>query len=193
LGGRQLGDLAINPDGSGQVNLTNNPAPDFTPEWSPDGSKIVFYRNLGLAPRQDLDVFVMNADGSGQTNLTKNSGPDDFHPSWSPDGEKIVFGSNRENSLDLYIMNADGTDVTRLTNNSQINFAPAWSPDGKKIAFTSVPRDDDNNRDIHVINVDGGGKRTSPMTTRLMKELTGRRTETRSCLQATATETPMST
>lgn len=31
---------AMSSDGSGQVNLTNNPARDFDPAWSPDGTKI---------------------------------------------------------------------------------------------------------------------------------------------------------
>ena len=35
----------MNADGSGQTNLTNNPANDSHPSWSPDGSRIVFYSN----------------------------------------------------------------------------------------------------------------------------------------------------
>jgi Tol biopolymer transport system component len=34
---------AMNPDGSGQTNLTNNPASDSGPAWSPDGSRIAFH------------------------------------------------------------------------------------------------------------------------------------------------------
>ena len=67
-----------NADGSAQTNLTNNPARDEYPAWSPDGSKIAFQSNRDGGPR----IYVMNADGSGQTKLT-NQG--DEYPAWSPE------------------------------------------------------------------------------------------------------------
>ncbi len=33
---------SMNPDGSGQTNLTNNSTVDVNPAWSPDGTKIAF-------------------------------------------------------------------------------------------------------------------------------------------------------
>ena len=53
-------------DGTGQIRLTDSPALDAFPDWSPDGSKIAFVSVRG----GDADIFVMNVDGSGQTNLT---------------------------------------------------------------------------------------------------------------------------
>jgi Tol biopolymer transport system component len=62
----------MNTDGSGQTNLTNNPATDSRPAWSPDGLKIVF-----TSSRDDnSEIYVMNADGSGQTRLTTNPATD---------------------------------------------------------------------------------------------------------------------
>jgi len=55
-------------DGSGLTNLTNNPAGDGQPVWSPDGSKILF-----VSDRDGNDeIYVMKADGSDPTNLTDN-------------------------------------------------------------------------------------------------------------------------
>jgi TolB protein len=35
----------MNADGSAQTNLTNNPASDGDPAWSPDGTKLAFTRS----------------------------------------------------------------------------------------------------------------------------------------------------
>jgi len=67
----------INADGTGQTNLTNNPAWDGDYTWSPDGSQIAF-----VSERDDnLEIYVTNADGTGQTNLTNNPADDD-RPAW---------------------------------------------------------------------------------------------------------------
>ena len=141
---------AMNANGTGQTRLTNNPATDDEPAFSPDGSKIAFHSTRD----GNLEVYVMNANGTGQTRLTNNSSPD-AHPSWSPDGSKIAFRSDRDGNLEIYVMNSDGSNQTRLTNNPALDFYPAWSPDGSKIAFET---DRDGNREIYTMNPDGSGQ-----------------------------------
>ena len=53
---------SMNPDGSDQVNLTNDPAEDPDPVWSPDGTRIAFV----TASEGHRNIYVMNADGSGR-------------------------------------------------------------------------------------------------------------------------------
>ncbi len=137
----------MNADGSNQTNLTNNPASDDYPSWTPDAKKIAFGSNRD----GNAEVYIMNADGSDQTRLTDNPAFDAF-PSWSPDGKKIAFASERDGNMNVYIMNTDGSNQTRLTNNPAHDVKPQWSPDGKKIAFQTTRH---GKEEIYVMNSDG--------------------------------------
>ncbi|MCA1693055.1 MAG: hypothetical protein LC733_12990, partial [Actinobacteria bacterium] len=80
--------LAMNADGSGTpTNLTNNPANDNAPNWSPDGSKIFFSSNRPSGGGGN-EIWVMNADGSNPVNVT-NLSSNDSVPVFSPDGSQI--------------------------------------------------------------------------------------------------------
>ena len=146
-------------DGGNPQNLTNNPADDRVPSWSPDGKRIVF------SSRRDgnLEIYVMDADGSNPQNLTNNPYNDRF-PSWSPDSERIVFTARRdghfENELaityEIYVMGADGMNQQRLTENRKNEWYTSWSPDGNRIAFSSDRKGDLVNFDIYVMDADGG-------------------------------------
>jgi Tol biopolymer transport system component len=143
-GGQRLEIFAMNPDGSDQTNLTNNPALDYAPAGSPDGRRIAFLRCEEIC-----HLFVMNADGSGQRRLTNDPGPDYF-ATWSPDGRSIAF---ERGDGDIWVMNADGSNPRNLTNSpSTDERGPDWSPDGRRIAFER------NDRDIWLMNADGRGQ-----------------------------------
>jgi Tol biopolymer transport system component len=142
------GDIYVmNVDGSGVTQLTNGPAIDADPDWSPDRTKIAFTSNR----TGNGDVYVMNADGTGVTQLTTSNAVDTLG-SWSPDGTRIAFTSTRDGNPEIYVMNADGSGQTRLTNNPRIDADPFWSPDGTKIAFSTTR---DGNSEVYVMNANG--------------------------------------
>ena len=62
-------------DGSDQTRLTSNDTNDYSPEWSPSGSQIVFLSLRDGNP----EIYVMDADGNNQTRLT-NTPAGEFSP-----------------------------------------------------------------------------------------------------------------
>jgi len=118
---------------------------DYTPAWSPDGSKIVF--------ACAVEICVMNDDGSGIVQLTTNVRAE--APAWSPDGSRIAF--HREDpsgNWDIYVMDAGGGNLVRLTTDPSTDGFPDWSPDGTRIAFRRVIS---GTSQILVMNADGTG------------------------------------
>ena len=97
---------------------------DSGPDWSPDGSLIVFSSN-----REGGGLFVVRPDGTGIRRLTETRGRS---PEWSPDGTEIAF----EGPGGLRVMAADGTGERVLVpGRAERGVWPTWSPDGRRIAF----------------------------------------------------------
>ncbi len=140
-------------DGGNRERLTDNPANDFDPDWSPDGTKIAFVSDRNGDHTQ---IYVMDADGKNPIRLT--DGPRRKEdPDWSPDGQKIAFTVNphwkKEELLDhIAVMDANGNNRVMHEDHGR---EPSWSPDGGEIAFTSWR--DDWNWDIYVVGADGQG------------------------------------
>jgi len=75
----------MNPDGTGQVNLTrDDAAQDYFPAWSPDGAHIAFSSDR-QATGDTFDVYVLAADGSSLANLTSHPRANDIAPYWAGD------------------------------------------------------------------------------------------------------------
>jgi Tol biopolymer transport system component len=141
---------AMQPDGSGAVNLTNDPSSDQTPAWSPDARDIAFatFRDGRQA------IYRMHADGSAQTRLSPEDygSTDDMQPSWSPDGHSIAFASTRpfNDMWSIWAIDTDGSNLRRLT--TTFSTHPAWSPDGTRIAYVGT------DSAISIMNADGTGQ-----------------------------------
>ena len=87
--------LVINANGSGESHVTDIEA--RAPDWSPDGTELVF-------EAVDGGIYSAEVDGSALTKISdEGSGP-----RWAPDGSQIVFFSDTNANLDIYVMDADG-------------------------------------------------------------------------------------
>ena len=103
-------------DGLEITNITFHPGIDGEPDWSPDGSRIVFTSDR----EGNEDIYIVNADGTGVMQLTDHPAPD-TEPQWSPDGTRIAFTSARDPRAEVYVIDPDGTGLTRLTDGPDDN------------------------------------------------------------------------
>ena len=129
-----------NLDGSQDRVLTPRSGFAVDPDWSPDGTRIVYTEirfRQGRPP--DDRLMLINPDGSGRRALTQYGGRNEINPKWMPDGQTIVFEDIREGGRRSSIMAMPATGgAPRLIYDSRgWDTNPIPSPDGTRILFTS--------------------------------------------------------
>jgi hypothetical protein len=115
----------LDPETGLTTQLTNEPAADIEPVWSPDGNYIAFTSDRD----GDFEVYVMRANGSDVRQLTNNNA-EERQPRWQPDGLFIVFVSDVNGQWDLYTVSADGAIVRQLTNDLFDERGPGFAEGG---------------------------------------------------------------
>jgi serine/threonine protein kinase len=131
----------INADGSGLRPITNEQDGACQPDWSPDGTKLVY---VSPCPDkrdtyQGSSLYVINVDGSARVALPTSLGGD-FEPDWSPNGKVIAFTSFRDGFMEVYGLNLETSQVFRLTDARAVSASayarqPAWSTYGNQLAY----------------------------------------------------------
>lgn len=141
-------------DGGGLRRLTRGI--DGVPRYSPDGSRLVFFREkLGLHPDSSGALFVIDADGTGLRRITPWGGAF-LGQEWSPDGAWIVF--QRPFGL-LSLVRPDGSGLHTVPVSLPAGTGavqPSWSADGRWILF-ALQRGDAST--IYAVRPDGSGLR----------------------------------
>jgi Tol biopolymer transport system component len=142
----------MNPDGSGQFQLTQGDTPAEQPGWAPDGSALVF----ASQSEGNWDLYRVSVPAGTISRLTEDPGQD-WYPAWSPSGDLIAFTSNRDGSQQVYVMNADGSDQRRITSFPLGAEQAQWSPDGEWIVCVAYTERGEglDAREIYLVRQDG--------------------------------------
>ncbi|MGA8223725.1 MAG: hypothetical protein WB780_18900 [Candidatus Acidiferrales bacterium] len=152
-----LGDLYLVPTSGGDARrLTEGPAWDCQPRFSPEGKQIAF-----ISDRNGSDnLWLINVDGTGLKKVSDETDDQLGSPAWSPDGNYIVvrkYGPYPGNTdylrmTSLWLFHKDGgkgIEIVKGKGETEISSGAVFSPDGKLVYFSSHP-------DKYKYNVDIG-------------------------------------
>ncbi len=121
--------------------VTNDPAPDYIPEWSPDGRYIAFLREVG----DGLALYVVSPHGGGERRLinVRRVGVGREQLGWTPDSREIVYRAPSPEGYVIYAVAVDTGQRRQLTSpgldaDSVPHLGdshPTFSPNGRRLAF----------------------------------------------------------
>jgi DNA-binding winged helix-turn-helix (wHTH) protein len=118
------------------------------PQFSPDGSKLVFMSNRS---GNGMDLWLSDAHGSSPHQLTTIGSAGS--PRWSPDGKQIAFDSRVNGHGVILVTEATGSQPRFVVTGGSNNIVPSWSSDGKYLYFAS---DRTGEYEVWKVPVNGG-------------------------------------
>src|SRR4030042_1976445 len=120
------------------IQLTDNPAADFSPVWSPNGRQITFVSNRS----GEDEIWLADLDKSEEQrykNRNNNPNRKDTHPAWSPDGGSLIWVGEQDGMRNLFLLalpltgDVNATPATRNPQNLGSGDWPVWSADGETV------------------------------------------------------------
>lgn len=128
-------------DGGHVTRVTEHPANDHDPVWTPDGQSLIFSSERDS--RGDL-YRVWLAD-KHVDRLTRNFTGRAIMPAVSPDGRSVAFASQSFERLQFWLFGVNLLDLatgrTRAIDATAGSCWPAWSPDGATLAHVLLDRE----------------------------------------------------
>ena len=112
------------------IRLTNNPATDISPSYSPVQDRIVFSSDRS----GKAELYIMSPQGGDIKRIRFLKGTY-TNPKFSPDGRYIAFTRFLDNQFSIGILDTD-TFFTKILSTSYKNDSPSWAPNSKYLIFT---------------------------------------------------------
>ena len=142
--------FSVNPDGSGNKQVTNDAFQESSPYATPDGRYILFISNRS----GNSNIWRIDADGSNPKQLTEGAAKDDS-PTTSPDGRWVIFTSQRTGKQTIWKVSIDGGAPVQLSDRPSLP-SLAVSPDGKLIAYLYPDEKEGGRPSLALMPFDGG-------------------------------------
>ena len=147
--------ITMNVDGDDMELITRDRSVAISPNWSPDGKKIVYsiYTRKAGSAQQNLTLFLHDLKTDRRVILSNRNGLNSGG-CFSPDGQSVYLTISKGGAPDIYKVNLRGDQLAQLTRGpaGAMNVEASVSPDGYKIAFSS---DRGGNPMVYVMNSDG--------------------------------------
>src|ERR1700735_236320 len=137
--------------GGDLVQITENPARDKEPVYSPDGKQIAFISDRNGSE----EIYLVSSDGTGDPQRITDIDILKQGVTWSPDSKSLAF-TTTDDKLYVYETGAKQVKMAASSRYGALNGA-VWSPDGKWIAYSKP--DVTRNTDIYLIPAAGGQER----------------------------------
>lgn len=90
------------------------------PEWSPDGARVVFHREVDRSPQ----LFLLDVSSGRVRQLTSAGRNEDA--TWAPDGRHLAFVSDRSGRRQLWVIDVESGRIRQLSTSGSARL-PAWS------------------------------------------------------------------
>jgi TolB protein len=119
--------FVVNVDGTHLRRLTPFKTNSANPDWSPDGSRLVF-NDRDDADAGGSNVYTIKPDGTCLRKLTHDPTLKWYQPNWSPSGRKIVATrvSTTDGSVGFWTMSANGTHIKPLLQSDDFKNQADW-------------------------------------------------------------------
>lgn len=143
-GGQAKEVYIMNWDGTDIEKVSNHKSSVLSPNWSPDGKKIIYsvfttFIRKGGSSTTNVSLYTYDIPTEKRT-LTSYRPGVNSGATFSHDGKSIYLGmSMGSGAADIYRINLNGDIIKRLTTGpaGAINVEPSLNPEGTRIAFSS--------------------------------------------------------
>jgi TolB protein len=135
--------------------IVSNNSIDWIPDWSPDGTELIFYSNKSGMFR----IYKVDADGTNLELLRDETVTEERAPRFSPDGSKIAFfGRDEFYDWGIYTVDSDGNNLKGVSNIAHVDeLYPSWTPQNQ-ILYKRL-KGNNTGYGLYLINPNGTNRR----------------------------------